>query len=435
MPTHFKFVSITALYFFAVSCSEPPPANLNKKDTKYTVSQAQGASPEVTSEDSSAPSTVGEKDTKQLPKPSSDVATTIDPNPPCRSIDWQKVTKPEDVFCLGSVDAVFSSFPEWVSPYFIFLKESRSKQKATLAQPRAVVLSPDGSFMIAASAHPGSEGDLEVAVYDYALERWDFAGINFTVTPPKVERDSCKACHGTEMHPIWTGYDNWPQAFANRDQLTKEEADFLQKAASGSSDTPPLLKHLKYQDASYYREGGDMRPASRHLENVNNQILNFTMVSKMGRSLTARILKDPLVTKSDIFSVIQETLCRTGGGTLERIGYPQSKYIFFGIEGKDTDTNPWTGFVHSSFHLGAQLLQKMLERDADLRAKLPEAVAIFNEPIYRFSTSSGPAEYLATRDLVNNGWYEFDFVWLQKPMALFRNGGNSCTILEGLARK
>lgn len=348
-----------------------------------------------------------------------DEEPVVKPNDqPCTSVDLGKVTKPEDFLCLGSRENVIANLPEILRSYFTLMRTSRSAQTAKFEFPRVILASPDGSMMFTVSTEKAGSKDIEIVVYDYKKNVWDFAGIDFSTSPPKVERESCKQCHGEEWHPIWPNYPNWPGAYVEHHLNPKaDEIEMLNKMSRKEIDSP-LLKLLKFKDS--YKVSDKTRDAASGLkvEDEVNMMINIMAATKSGRKLASKIFADPKVTKADMNSLIAEVVCDVGkrpedSATLKRLGYKPQDHFFHGIKGVDEKEfrymNPDSGSATDTpaFFFGMVLLKDAVDKDATLGPKIPAIQKFFADPKYSLIMGDGISNFLKVTKEKGVSWMEF----------------------------
>lgn len=371
------------------------------------------------------------------------------PTPPlplklCTSVDYSKVTKPEDFACLGSAEGVFKTFPEWLQPYFALMHSSRSPQQASLSNPRVLVASPDGSFIFAASTFPNAGSEIEIAVYDYISEQWNFAGIDFTTNPPKIEKELCKNCHGEGLRTIWGSYRAWDGAYGHPVLDEKpEQIRMLETFRVKGATVPPLLKYLKYKP-SYSGTDAQFNAASGYTETETNEMFGIMMAIKASRSLAAKILKPGAVTSSQLKDILVETLCttfQTDRGTvasLNAANFPVEKHLFHGIESDNGRREAMAlGFQSEIFFFGLILLEKAMNIDPKLKAALPEVAKLFAIPRYAFAISSNGVNDFLNRAARGDGNWVTTRDEVRGPGAQFfpRDGNSSsCSILKNYTK-
>ncbi len=240
----------------------------------------------------------------------------------CKTFKWESIQKPEDALCFKSIPEAVASLPDTVKPFWTLMKNSRSAQISSLENPRIIMSAPDGSFLMGTSTDPKARKDLELAVFDYEKAEWQFAGIDFSTTPPTVEKELCKSCHGNEPHPIWTRYGGWTGAFAANNTLTADESAFLKKVVAGGSDVPELLKLLSYRGASSYDTGRRLAPNTKSYGGEENaQVLNYVTMQKAAQITVAKIMRDATIKMEDMLAMSAEISCGTNSGAMKKFGY------------------------------------------------------------------------------------------------------------------
>ncbi len=365
-------------------------------------------------------------------------AEAAKPITPCSSIDWNKLSKPEDIRCLGSKEKVFSSIPDFVKPYWSFVKSSRSAQSSSLDKPRVLVFSPELTFIIGGATDDSARNDLEIAVFNYDTEAWDFAGIDFSTNPPKMERDLCKTCHSKEARPIWERYGGWPNVVsASHDGLTQDEANFLNKARQGQG--PAITKSLKYQGS--YKAKDVIFPAENAAQNESNEMIGDIQGIQAGRSLAAKLMKDTKLSDDDRKAAMKELVCGNygEGATIQKmsqLGYPIADYLFHGIAGVDKGgafpVNPYLGRREERQYVGMFLLYKMMQKDSSLKDKLPEVNSYFTNPLFGIVSRSSVGDRLKARDEAKGNITDWNYHLYEPYLKTTDTNGDVCSKIRSL---
>jgi hypothetical protein len=135
---------------------------------------------------------------------------------------------------------------------------SQSRQYASPENPRILMRSSTGKFIMAFTGEPGSDSEnLEVIELNPLTKKWEFAEVRFDRSRPEIERKGagaeakdCVGCH--QGRPNWHSYRIWPGVFKSNDDVTyrntREYADrkaFIQKIRDGRDPKYAMLD-LRY---------------------------------------------------------------------------------------------------------------------------------------------------------------------------------------------
>lgn len=360
--------------------------------------------------------------------PEKPVVTPEQPTDACKGFSWESVKTPEDALCFKSIDEVLASIPERVRSNFVLIRETRSAQSASLTKPRIVIMSPDGSFIVTAATDQTSSKDLEIAVYDYKKNVWDFAGIDYTQTPAKVEKNLCKTCHGEEPHPIWTEYPNWPSAFAGNTQtLTNEEAVIMNEIASKKSALP-FVKYLVTR--SSYKAGNILYPASKYSGSENNQTLNIVIAIRAARSLVSK-LYDKGVDEAKLLQIAGETMCSGRGDTIADLGFKLNKELNHGLVGQDKERVIWSGNALGSYFVGIEILNQVFKRNPGIKTQLPSVASLVERKEFQLYRSESLKEFFAAEDALKGSWQAVDNGFFRGTFkSAFKSGSQHCKELD-----
>ena len=324
-------------------------------------------------------------------------------------VDWNSVVEAEDFACFQSVQEVFANIPDKARPYWMLVHESESNQRASLEYPRIIVNAPTGKFIVTAETTPGAS-NIEVAIFNFDKNTWDFAGITFEKNGQrKVETELCKGCHGDRTRPIWRGYKNWGGVFGNEDDIKANEIELLKKFRSGQGSD--LYKHLIF--ARGYNQGNSLRVNVNYRELGNNQIMNLFLARNSGRLLAAEIMANPEISNSQRIEISHTLVCEDQYSgrivdVLNSYGYDYYSYLSFHKVSTGAPKRFWVGHQFAHFFAGILLLDAMLSEFPELGNKLPSLQAELEDPLF---------DVLRIVDLSEHrGWYNFDFDWLSRFM-------------------
>jgi hypothetical protein len=134
------------------------------------------------------------------------------------SFEWLKKLIADNQ--VKSIEDLLPKLPAELRSNFVLMYESRSLQAATPAQPRIILSSKDGKFVltVAGKADGANSQLVEVMAYNPETRKFGFnsvtfeggAGARFEENPAK-----CKGCHSAALHPNWDTYPRWPGAYGS----------------------------------------------------------------------------------------------------------------------------------------------------------------------------------------------------------------------------
>lgn len=337
-------------------------------------------------------------------------------------IDWETVSSASDLSCFQSIEEVLESLPPKVRPYWVMVHSSKSQQEASMEHPRVIVNAPTGKFILAMETKPDSKV-MEVAVFDFKRNVWDFAGIEFQGHgEAQLETESCKSCHSSSPRPIWKGYRDWGAIVGNEDQIKAEELVLLNNARSLPNHR--IFKHLRFQNQ--YAEGQVLRPMLDYPENGNNQIMNFFIARNAARALSSKLLEDDRLSDTQLLGLVYETLCSRDYDGIQRrladFSYLYQDHLGFHIAGIESEARMWIGHVHIDFFLGLALADGLLKKNAALKDSLSELANTLSAP---------PFQTFHETDLESfQGWSTMDFRWLNQFYNQTESPSLSCPALR-----
>ena len=132
---------------------------------------------------------------------------------------------------LNTPEAAIAALPSEMRGNYALMFRSRSLQSATFQEPRAILFTPDASFLLAFnSGSPSARGGdrVETIQFKERERRWEFREIVFSsqgdspaFSEPNPRR--CLECHQSarradvDPRPNWEAYFVWPGAYAGVD--------------------------------------------------------------------------------------------------------------------------------------------------------------------------------------------------------------------------
>ncbi len=339
------------------------------------------------------------------------------------SFDWDTFTKASDLACFESREELLQNIPDRVRPNWMMMHGSRSNQFASMENPRVILLAPTGKFILSVETLEDSDS-VEVAVFDYEENSWDFAGLSFQGdAPAQVEREVCKVCHTDNVRPIWTGYASWPGTVGDRDDIQAEELELLNRAKADGLH--PVYKHLVFRNS--YPLNGVLRPRVSYGENGNNQLLNFMVAKNAGMTLAAEVMGNEELALQDRLHIAYELACRENYSsirqTLSQYGYDYHDFFGFHKMG-DNRQRMWIGFNHIDFPAGILLLDALSKDQPQLQELMPELTLTLQD---------SRLEVLFNLELDQHpGWSSYDFGFQRDFYNATQAEELSCSTLQGM---
>jgi len=159
---------------------------------------------------------------------------------------------------VNAIERVLERLPAPLRSHYALVFASRSLQQASDRDPRVVLFSDDGRFVLTFNGHPSQRGynALETMQFDDERKQFVFRELTFpdpsmpdvpvAVSEPNPQK--CLACHGHPARPVWDTHPVWPGAYGQRyrAQLGVAEQDGLNRFLAASSGHPRYrtLKNL-----------------------------------------------------------------------------------------------------------------------------------------------------------------------------------------------
>ena len=314
--------------------------------------------------------------------PDEGTITEQDPNALCE-IDWKNINNISELSCLKSRDELLKSVKKQLPDRNhkngadrVMMRQTESNQRASIEYPRVIMFNawktskiPDEGFRFALGfeTFPDSTS-VEVAIFDNKANIWNFAGLEFEDAGLKIERETCKVCHGSgdNQHPIWQGYNVWPGAFADRNNLKQEELQFLQDLKDGKYSQHPIFKYInKHKN---YKLGKELR---------GNENLIWLIMGNASKKFVARVQEKQSLSQKDKLKLAYKMACQrkysATKATMSELGFNYADFFEFNKPGNPKpQTNMWTGGFPIQFFAGVQLFRALVTEDASLRDIYPE---------------------------------------------------------------
>jgi len=206
---------------------------------------------------------------------------------------------------IGSIEAVLKALPTDLRSHYVLVFSSRSSQKGSFRNPRAILYGSDAHLMLSFNGDPAEHGYqvLETAEYDAEQARFRFREIRFENSPTNTAEVSfsdvdpvrCQRCHGAPARPVWDTSPLWPGAYGERyrSNLTGTERAGLQQFLN-QQPTHPRYRELIAAERFAYR--GTFAPEAKdkyagdQREPPNAEFSQ--LLGRMNMQMIARQLRD-----------------------------------------------------------------------------------------------------------------------------------------------
>lgn len=263
-----------------------------------------------------------------------------------------------------SIECFISSLPTDIRAFRTYFKKSLSLQEASLKNPRALVGSPDGGFVLTFNGHKSQKGFNEVEFFaldkNTAPTRWIPGIAELKEGRIQIRKDvsKCTACHGNPARPIWGEYPTWPNSYGAIDDWLPDEKNPAKDSKFFEADTKaqfgadyPRLTEEKIKSAiaeskefRNFRESGKDHPRYAALEMASdksnpvypyteiyrtrnqafrpNLIIGSVLARRQSQIMANRVAKDPLY-KNFTSSFLHYDNCRASG-----VDHEQNKRFF-----------------------------------------------------------------------------------------------------------
>lgn len=149
--------------------------------------------------------------------------------PPPVDFNLENIFQIIDQKNISTLEELLPNLPLDLRSNFVLVKDSKSLQGSTLANPRVIMHGKTAKLIAAFNGDPTLIGfsNLEVAQFNEQDGGFEFYRINFP-----IRRDAsgnairsqknpplCLSCHGSKPHSIWSSYNNWPDAYGTNDDF------------------------------------------------------------------------------------------------------------------------------------------------------------------------------------------------------------------------
>lgn len=188
---------------------------------------------------------------------------------------------------ITTVEQLLPLLPQDLRSRYVLMYRSRSLQKATFMEPRAILFEGDTSFIMSFN----KENNIETIQYRPKERKWDFQEIIFRGGEKPLVSDvnprKCLACHqglnrtDIDPRPNWEPYNHWPGAYAGVDGETKSPfrsiRSFVDLLAPTDKQTPNDLEVEIPMLDRFLAEVKPTHPRYKYLGDFKaRDILNFT---------------------------------------------------------------------------------------------------------------------------------------------------------------
>lgn len=140
-------------------------------------------------------------------------------------------------------------------PQFVLMFHSRSLQEASFESPRVIQFMssfPFSRLFVAYNGSPSQRGFDRIELLQFNEAEASFEAAEVHLVPGARARltrnpQSCEACHGQPLRPIWNPYPVWPGAYDNIDKQPVPEKASTKKAFANfleASSTKGRYRHL-----------------------------------------------------------------------------------------------------------------------------------------------------------------------------------------------
>jgi hypothetical protein len=140
---------------------------------------------------------------------------------------------------------------------FTLMRESKSLQSASPANPRAIVFGLDAKFVISFNGSPDQNGFYQIEMIQFVDSaplgaRFEMREINFdpqgtdVAQLSEINPSKCARCHGSDPKPIWESYDNWPGAYGEEDDALIDFDDGDRFPPTGHNDNSIVKRHRQH---------------------------------------------------------------------------------------------------------------------------------------------------------------------------------------------
>jgi hypothetical protein len=136
---------------------------------------------------------------------------------------------------IQSVESALSLLPDELRSNFTLIYDSNGIQQATPRDPRAILFSKDGSFILSFNGDPSLAGynTIEVLQFREVEKKFEFRDISFSEGKPAVISRAnpklCLQCHGSNPAPIWESYSLWLGAYGSEDDAFNDSLNHIEK--------------------------------------------------------------------------------------------------------------------------------------------------------------------------------------------------------------
>jgi hypothetical protein len=201
---------------------------------------------------------------------------------------------------VDTVQALVPLLPRALRANFTLVYDSRSpfKDQITPAQPRVILFTDDGRFLLTFIGDPKAPGHDLVETMSFDDDTAQFK-LNAYVLPaaqragwaPSAEAANCAGCHGADPRPIYDSYPLWPGFYGSvldtffRDRIGRTELKKYRAFLAGTAKAG-VYRSLVFRLGSPTSPYLDPKLVRRHSVEVDPKAFPFLPNTRLGMALT-----------------------------------------------------------------------------------------------------------------------------------------------------
>ncbi len=216
---------------------------------------------------------------------------------------------PQLIQNITTLEEFIPLLPESLRKEYVLMYRSRSIQKATFANPRAILYGPNAHLVVAFEGErsPSGSDTVEFMQYRESEKSFEFYELTFNpalgsprLSPKNPQR--CLECHRSpDPRPNWEPYNLWAGAYGSKGDFPSAEERLHLNAYIEKAATHPRYRHL---DPDFFK----IESEHQRFENTPN--VRFTqMLSVLNMPRVARLIRRTPHFQEFKYAYLQPLLC------------------------------------------------------------------------------------------------------------------------------
>ena len=174
---------------------------------------------------------------------------------------------------------------------YLLLHRSNSLQEASLNEPRVILFSNDGNFLMAFNGGGDLVGHdrLEMIEFNQNEKKFEFHSLRFPDTAEgnvvfsEKNPPECQGCHRDDLRPNWDSYPFWKDAYGSIEDSAHQRVDEFPETSLLQSFLSGAAQNVRYRSLIGLQSQSVERMAHRNLD--FNRAVGFRNFQKIAQYL------------------------------------------------------------------------------------------------------------------------------------------------------